>query len=80
MGVDWSSYYLRRELDPDTYNSKKIGPNRHPPNHWDHGIGDTFDNQLRAGKSSKPHLGRFGEERCVFKNSENHCEMLEVIF
>ena len=44
------------------------------------GIGDTFDNQLRASEISKPHLGSFGEELCVLKNHENRREMLEVIF
>ena len=43
-------------------------------------IVETFDNQLRAGKISKPHLGSFGEERFVLKNCDNHREMLGGIF
>ena len=35
MGLCWSSYYLLQESDLDAYNLKKIGPNRHPTNHWD---------------------------------------------
>ena len=44
------------------------------------GIGDTFDKQLRAGKSNRPHMGSFGEECCVLKNDENHREILEGIY
>ena len=80
MGLDWLSYYLRQEFDPDAYNPKKMVPIVIFPITEIIGIGDTFDNQLRAGKSSEPHLGSFGEERCVLKNREKHCEMLEGIF
>ena len=42
-------------------------------------IGNTFDDQLRGGKTSKPHLGSFGEECCVLKKRENRCEILKGI-